>query len=883
MQLLEWPMSRHNWNVSGRISGKGNIGKPAVVGEIQCASGHAVNLWIQDLNGDGQNEYVFVERGRIQVKDKQDILLWKSDICNPFIIGFHDLDGSNKEKCVVAVANFRILKVYSGTTGEVYWSHTFERKTVMLSHSTIRVGAIHPDLQGEQITVWPEGDEYGYLFSFEEGVRNGRIVWKNRGIGLGERTRYRPNVLFGDLQGFGFNAIIVIQHSIIWVVDYTTGEIKWQIDGPNLRNYGIAGLYDVDHDGVMELVFVNDSVQLRVSVVKWQQGRFEYIWSNFIGYGDHLMTTPYLPVRDIDGDGKLEIMYTVGDISANAWKVEILDAATGDKKYTIDDARILDCGDVDGDGIIELLWENVLNSEVVLSKPGDDLASGIFRTGSRLIPFLEGNRPIDSNHTNIPRGTTYLQDMDGDGRSELFVTIDGQLFIYECGTDHLFVSKWQVGLDDSLSILNAFHDADGKCSLLCRQAAKLQLYSAEGELIAQFEDCADITVCTPVITDIDGDGIAEMMIGDSVYGTKKKNSTGGFSFHKKWFLNHHAQNENIFFNSISGVQFLAAWDFDQDSTKELLFGSSNAELVCTNCKGEILWRKKLKGDFKGGSVVSCAVGKFLSSDSYDIFANVASTKHYINECMVIEAATGEIVWRRNDGHDSGMGPVGGYASVRTLENDRLDDLLFLSGDMVVEVDGATGKDLIEKKSLGDILGTRWVGSGQLTLVDVDADGKDEIFLSGIWGLNGGVLKRDKKQWKPLWFDYYGNETPIGTPPSNSHQGIAWADGRVLAAGQRADYQYGCVDASTGQLLWTYDIGDSLVGDTCTGDIDGDGYDEFIFGCNDGHVYALKHDGMLFFKLFIDAPIGCPVLADVDDDGKLEIVVTRNDGKLLVIK
>ena len=302
----------------------------------------------------------------------------------------------------------------------------------------------------------------------------------------------------------------------------------------------------------------------------------------------------------------------------------------------------------------------------------------------------------------------------------------------------------------------------------------------------------------------------------------------------------------------------------------------------TDCNGKIKWRKMLKGDFKGGTVMDCTFGKFLFHSQYDIFANVASTAAYINECMVLDSSTGEVIWRRNDGHDSGMGPVDGYAAVKSLEDDGLDDLLFLSGEVLVQIDGKTGKNLIEMKNISDILGTRWVGSGQFTLVDVDRDGQDELFLSGVWGLNGGVLKWDGQYWKPLWFDYYGNYTPIGTPPRYSHQGIAYANGRVLAAGPRSDYKYGCVDAATGELLWTYDIGDCLVGDTCTGDIDGDGSDEFIFGCNDGYVYSLKHDSRLHFRIFAGSPPGNPILADVDGDGKLEVVVTTMEGRLLII-
>jgi outer membrane protein assembly factor BamB len=892
MSVLEWPMHRHNFNLTGRAPGIGDIVDPQIAGQLKVASGSTVELWVEDLNLDGEQEYVFATGGQIHVRNSVDGLLWRSEVCNPIIIGFHDLDGTGKEKCVVVIKNSRTLSILSGLTGEEYWSYTFERKTVMLMHNRMRVGAIHPELKGEQITVWAEGDEFGYLFSFELGVRHGRLVWKTKGIGMGDRSRYRPNVLIGDMQGLGYDSIIVIQFGIVWIVDPLNGEVLWQIDGPELRNYGVAGLYDVDGDGVMELIFVNDSVQLRVSVVKWEGDGFRYIWSNFIGYGDHTMKTPYWPVWDIDGDGRLEIMYSVGVLETNVWQVEIIDAATGAQKHIIQNARILDSGDMDGDGRRELLLEDVISSELVLVRPegvGGERLNELFRTSHKVISYLEGNRPITSNHTNIPRGTTYLHDVDGDGAAELLMCDESGLDLYSYGWkgEAGFGEKRRVTLGENATVIHAFHqhaDPNNPYQLLVRQDDRLRFYVDQAGVVAEFNDHSDVPTNLPLITDIDGDGIPEILLGDSVYVANQASGCAELLLSKKWSLQANAGHDHTFFHAFSGAEILAAWDFDQDGKKELLFGCVNAELIMTNSKGDILWRNYPRGVLRGGRVMDVTPGRFISPDRYDLFVNVASTLNSYNEGLLLKADTGDILWRRNDGHDGGMGPVEGYASVRQLEADGLDDLSFLSGDTVMAIDGATGRDLMKRISLGDLLGTRWLGYGQFTYVDVDQDGEDEVFLSAIWGLNGGVLKKDKEKnkWESVWFDYYGNMTPIGTPPRHSHQGIAIVNGKVLIAGPSADYKYVCVDALTGERRWMYELNNCLVGDTVTGDIDGDGHEEFIFGCNDGHLYAFKHDGQLLFKLFTETPPGSPVLADVNGDGKLEIVVTRSDGSLLVI-
>jgi outer membrane protein assembly factor BamB len=833
---MNWPLARYDHNLSGRSTGKGDIQKPAIQGEVAFYSGNTIMRWIEDINHDGVNEYISIECGRIKVKDAQGLLLWQSDICNPRLIGYHDLEGKGRETYIVAVTNFRTLAVFSSLTGEICWEYTFKEKTVMLYHNTMRIGPIDPSLKGEQITVWPEGDDYGYLFSFDEGVRQGRTVWMTKGIGIGERSRYRPNVLFGEVEGNGLNSIVVIQHSIIWVVDVTTGSVKWEAVGPKMRNYGFAGLFDIDLDGQLELVLVNDAVQQRIAVVKLEGNEFKYVWNNDLGYSEHVMKMPYFPVRDIDGDGQLEIIYSIGELNSKAWEVQILNAATGRVKYTIPDARLLDFGNQDPEGNVELLLENIASLEFEVRKLHGDNAE-LYRTKQAIQSFISDSLPAHCNHVAHDRMEVYFHDFDQDGQLELMVVDQGKQTLYGYSdTGRRYMAKVTSAIDESRVMFSVPLDEIG---------------------------------ATPVVTDIDGDGTAEIMLGETVYYANGKGSDGKLNIAKKW--------------SLRGAKFLVAGDSNLDGYKELLFAGANAELIMTNCHGEILWRKLLKGDFIGGWIKDCTVGRFLTADTYDIFANVSSGPTYINECMVIRASDGEIIWRRSDGHDSGMGPVDGMASIRPLEEDGLDDLLFLSGDVLAGIDGATGHNLMEMKSLSEILGTMWLGSGQFTFVDVDDDGVDEIYLSGIWGLNGGVLKWDGTYWRSQWFDYYGNSTPIGTPPYRCHQGIAYAQGKVLAGGQRSDYRYGCMDASTGQLLWTYELGDSLIGDTCTGDIDGDGQDEFVFGCNDGYLYGLKCDGTIHSRLYIGAPVGSPIVADVDADGHLEILVTTTDGRLLIVK
>lgn len=898
---LDWPMFRQNSRLTGRSGGTGSILTPEITARTAYTSGDKVKLWLEDINLDGDCEYVFVEGGRIRAKNKNGSLIWESDVCNPLIIGFHDLDNLSQEKHIVAVTNLRTLTVFSGATGVILWKYVFPKKTVLLSHNRIKAGKISFDLSGEQITVWPEGDCFGYLFSFENGAANGHLAWRCRGIGIGDGSRYNPNILVGDVHRSGKNSIIVIQHSRIWLIDVETGTMIQEIAGPDMRNYGYAGLFDVDNDGVIELVLVNDAVQLHISVLKMMEQGFVYLWDKFIGYRDYVMKTPHIPVFDIDGDGKQEILYSIGDIGANEWHTEILDSTTGNTKRVIKGARILDCGDISGDGRPVMLLEKTQPSEFVICKIAEAGITELFHTPNTPLTFQGADRPLFCSHTAHRRDAVYLYDIDGDGILELSVIDQHETAVYGVDEAGSFRVKKVISPDVSLVFLCAFIGSGSeRLGILFGDKSSGQylpeespagnkkvLYSGTGKVLAEFDCAADVAAQIPIVTDIDFDGRMEIMLGDSVYVMDKRCESGdrnwGNVLHKKWQLKEEIPEAENTLGRMNQIQFLAACDFDRDGLKELLFAGIDAELIMTDSAGNIIWSRKLKENFRGSRILSCSVGRFLTNDRYDILAVVSATADYINECMLINALSGDVVWKRNDGHERGMGPLDGYVTVTELQKDGMDDLIFISSDTLCQIDGKTGIDLYEKEDLGSIMGTRWLGQGHLVLLDVDADGEDEAYLSGIWGLNGGVLKWSGFYWQPRWFDYYGNANPIGTPPRHSHQGIAIAGDKVLAGGPRSDYRFGCYNLANGDLMWTYDLGDNLVSEVCTGDIDGDGFDEFVFGCSDGCIYSLKHNGRLHFKIFTDSLPGSPILADVDEDGLLEILVTTVQGELLVIQ
>jgi len=134
---------------------------------------------------------------------------------------------------------------------------------------------------------------------------------------------------------------------------------------------------------------------------------------------------------------------------------------------------------------------------------------------------------------------------------------------------------------------------------------------------------------------------------------------------------------------------------------------------------------------------------------------------------------------------------------------------------------------------------------------------------------------------------------IDTPPDDfchyyeSYPAVGKNDGRLTIGTLTNMGLFECIDAKTGKVIWSTDLGvapsrTSIV----SGDLDGDGSDEFLTGLPDGQLICLKHDldgGRILWTKQFDAALYNPIIADIDGDGFAEIVVSTSDGYVRIIE
>ena len=102
-----------------------------------------------------------------------------------------------------------------------------------------------------------------------------------------------------------------------------------------------------------------------------------------------------------------------------------------------------------------------------------------------------------------------------------------------------------------------------------------------------------------------------------------------------------------------------------------------------------------------------------------------------------------------------------------------------------------------------------------------------------------------------------------------------------------DGKFMSVDLLTAKPRWTLDLGVPPQGQVsiAAGDIDGDGFDNFVVGLSDGRVVAIAErdgKGVVLWHADLGVPVIEVVIADVDGDGFAELVVVTDDGVIHIL-
>lgn len=173
-----------------------------------------------------------------------------------------------------------------------------------------------------------------------------------------------PNLIVGDFDADGTNEVALTPWNNVYVLNINTGAIERTgafkpAANESGRGYGWFGAYDLAGDSRSELVVMGD-FQDFISVLGWDEnGNLVQLWTRVFDpklTGKQTAHRPMaFPVRDIDGDGRPEIVTSVyNETGDHRWHLIVLDAATGSVRHDLVDHAIDGARDIDGDGDFEL-------------------------------------------------------------------------------------------------------------------------------------------------------------------------------------------------------------------------------------------------------------------------------------------------------------------------------------------------------------------------------------------------------------------------------------------------------------------------------------------------------------------------------------------------
>jgi outer membrane protein assembly factor BamB len=809
-----------------------------------------------------------------------------------------DLDGDGApEKFALSGKTIEV----SDVNGNRLWSHTVSGHPL---GGNVRVGKLFPDRKGLQILSFSSrmdtGEGQGYCFAFDKGARSGELAWTTGAL----TAQYAPTLIVDDVDGDGLPDIVTAPHYRVQIFSGQTGALKAEVKWDVGRNYGIL-LTRPRRDRLQKDIFIVCDFVLHVDCIRFENGKWVHAWGR--DYYDENSPVPrgrekYIrvgpnPVADVDGDGRDEMLYMMVDAAKDdQWHLIVHDGETGKIEADLAGVWLWSIADLNGDGKSELVYTPTREKR---PPTNCDLHIASIVDGKLSDPAaLKNVRPLLMNATLPPTANTIADeglmevlraDVDRDGLPEIFYAVRSPRGKFE---DRLCADAFASGklqrkwtFERAGHRLNLIHAGSDEVRVRDLTAGRLLTLNAQGKVIAD----ADLGqpggfITTPIVVDLDGDGHNEVVAQNAAEEIVALRFDKDKMPRLLWSAPGVAMNPSPGYTR-NGSLCPQAADVDGDGRPEVLFASEDergwSALTCVDGRGKRKWRRSFEGCPWGGlqaGVNLWTFGRFTGrARGLDVYVDVHRRAKGSSEGWLLRGDTGEVVWQKQGlvAKETAMPFGGGLPAVADVNGDGFDDLVQAFWTIYGAISGKTGEPIFPPAYLvGANYFGKWIAYSSPTVVDLNGDGKLDVYLNSASYARGGYAAV-QMDGKPMWVEFHNNDQGSdGFGPVGDFDG----DGKMEIAVPVLNGTLLCLNAADGSHKWR--IQAPVTNDVVAADVNGDGGVELIFSGRDGKLRAISgKDGREVWSI---AATGRPVIADVDGDGLVEVLAVGYDGVLRVI-
>jgi len=811
-----------------------------------------------------------------------------------------------------------LLSVW-GLAGDMLDIDGTGKLTPTREYGTSRVGKFLPNVPGLQrfVVETKHGADRQQVSNYSMQTRlNGN--WEQSWSEPLDDINLVSNPIYGDFDRDGKIEIAFTPWYYVYVVDPETGKLKHkgrfmmpdEIKDAGGRAYGWFGAVDCDGGGRDEFVVICDFVK-HMETLAWKDGELQRLWfREFRGPGPELsakcdikMRVNPMPVQDIDGDGRKEIVISIIDFSKdNVWHVMAVDSMTGETKLDLPGKHLSGLWDVDGDGVAELMLTSTPGTGLVVPDVSDiEIVS--YKGGKLTKLWSRPNEAFETADLMTLPGS--ISSSGSDGLRTVLCTGPAanqpMTFFSRAYTDtartQVTLTAWQSdrsGCCRPLTSISGPRLRALACRSLSGSASVLvsaRYFDDHGAAVATDGSKASLILSRtlnpapsqPVVARLNRSSTPTVIVetvNDSVeaFQPQKDGTT-----RPQWRA--HGIGAGRHGVPLDGVVLA---DLDSDGNNEVLLngrGSSGcAQIRALRADGSELWHADFD-DFPAGhplwndpGVWFWQAGHFTDTTKMDVLVVV---RKWSAEGWLLDGLTGKLIWSQ-DSSDSNRALGFAYYWTQPCRNPVTghDDIRTWNGGPRL-YDGRTGKQ-VESLNISELMpGERTQYYLSTQVHDFLGTGKPQLLIANHEGL--ALLDADRK---PVWVGPKGEFTDWELPPV-----LGDVDGagklEIVAAVASYDvpltpvsWRLICRSGATGDLRWSLAIPGRPTAPAMA-DVNGDGRDECVFTVGKT-VYAIatSEDGKSAKTAWtLDLPdrLSRVAIADADGSGMAQVVVMSADG------